>query len=375
MVLFLALASIIALTLVAFRYLAEGKRLFRLRAAVLAFDVLAIGWFFVSAQLFHRIGGPLVLAQGIVLFFMMQVIAAILLALAAFVRFLWRRMMAVPADAGRRRVLARAAAYPAAAAGIGLYGSFWEQHATVERVFSIPVRGLAAGDAVRIAQISDVHLGTFFSPSDLDALLTRIAGNAKKPDLLAVTGDLFDDVEMNPEAVRILDAHVGDYPDGIWYVLGNHEHFRGVQKILAMLKETKVHVLVNAAVRVKGRELWIAGADYPMDRPHFDAQRTAFAEKALARIPEGAPTVLLAHHPEFIDEAAKRDIALTLTGHTHGSQFGLFGIPLFPVFKYTRGMVHIGESIGYVHSGNGSWFPFRLGCPPEIAYFDLMPQE
>ena len=83
MVLFLALASIIALTLVAFRYLAEGKRLFRLRAAVLAFDVLAIGWFFVSAQLFHRIGGPLVLAQGIVLFFMMQVIAAVLLLMAA----------------------------------------------------------------------------------------------------------------------------------------------------------------------------------------------------------------------------------------------------------------------------------------------------
>ena len=60
-----------------------------------------------------------------------------------------------------------------------------------------------------------------------------------------------------------------------------------------------------------------------------------------------------------------------LTGHTHGSQFGIFGLPLFPVFKYTRGIVEKGKTTGYVHSGNGSWFPYRLGCPPEIAYFVL----
>jgi len=36
-----------------------------------------------------------------------------------------------------------------------------------------------------------------------------------------------------------------------------------------------------------------------------------------------------------------------------------------------RGMVRIGENYGYVHTGNGSWFPLRIGCPPEIAYFRL----
>ena len=80
---------------------------------------------------------------------------------------------------------------------------------------------------------------------------------------------------------------------------------------------------------------------------------------------------MLAHHPEFIDDGAERNFALTLTGHTHGSQIGIFGVPLLPVFKYTRGVVKIGDSFGYVHVGNGSWFPFRLGCPPEIAYFTL----
>jgi ser/thr protein phosphatase len=64
-------------------------------------------------------------------------------------------------------------------------------------------------------------------------------------------------------------------------------------------------------------------------------------------------------------------VPLTLTGHTHGSQFGFLGLPLFPVFKYTRGMVRIGDNYGYVHVGNGSWFPLRIGCPPEIAFFRL----
>jgi len=58
-----------------------------------------------------------------------------------------------------------------------------------------------------------------------------------------------------------------------------------------------------------------------------------------------------------------------------GSQFGILGLPLFPVFKYTRGMVKVGDSTGYVHSGNGSWFPLRIGCPPEIAFFRLEPKK
>ena len=135
-----------------------------------------------------------------------------------------------------------------------------------------------------------------------------------------------------------------------------------------------MRVLLDDAVEIVGG-LYLAGADYPVDRAHFDEMRRAHAEKAMARVPVGAPFILLGHHPEFIDDGAAHGAALTLTGHTHGSQFGILGLPLFPVFKYTRGMVKVGDSTGYVHSGNGSWFPLRIGCPPEIAFFRLEPKK
>ena len=148
-----------------------------------------------------------------------------------------------------------------------------------------------------------------------------------------------------------------------------------VEKIQADLAKTRVHALYNKAVKVPGRDFWLAGVDYPMLREEkkFQQLKAKFTENALADIPaeERPRTILLAHHPEFIDDAAAAGVLLTLTGHTHGCQFGVLGLPLFPVFKYNRGLVEKGASYGYVHSGNGSWFPCRIGCAPEIAYFTV----
>ena len=117
------------------------------------------------------------------------------------------------------------------------------------------------------------------------------------------------------------------------------------------------------------------GVDYPMiwgDNERFQKLKREYMVEAVENIPEDSTRILLAHHPEFMDDAQEYKIPLTMSGHTHGSQVGIFGIPLFPVFKYTRGMFKHGDFYGYVHVGNGSWFPYRFGCPPEIAYFKLI---
>lgn len=278
----------------------------------------------------------------------------------------------IPVDMERRRFLKRAAVYPVALVAAGTYGSQYERCHTVENRYTIATEG-GFPPGYRLAQISDVHLGRFFDVEDLRLLLARIADDA--PDMLVITGDLFDDEDLNPAAARALDAYCAAFPDGIWFCLGNHEHYRGVEEIKAMLAETKVHTLYNEAVKVEGRGFWMAGTDYPLKRgeQEFQQLKQNFFAKAVEAIPpeERAKTILLAHHPEFIDNAAEAGLALTLTGHTHGSQFGILGLPLFPVFKYTRGLVKRGNSTGYVHCGNGSWFPCRIGCPPEIAYFTM----
>ena len=81
---------------------------------------------------------------------------------------------------------------------------------------------------------------------------------------------------------------------------------------------------------------------------------------------------MLTHPPDFFDEAARAGAVLTLSGHTHGGQMGLFGHALMPpVFKYVRGLYEKDGRYCYVHKGSGGRFPYRLGCMPEIAFFTL----
>ena len=92
--------------------------------------------------------------------------------------------------------------------GLSLYGAEVERLHQVERRFRIPVAGLKDEAAMTLAQLSDIHLGNFFSLSMLDALIVQTAASA--PDLLVITGDLFDDVDKNAQAAEILEQHVDD---------------------------------------------------------------------------------------------------------------------------------------------------------------------
>ena len=376
---FLVIFLLIVLALLSFsvyflRYLAEERRLRTARIGVALFEIGSVGGLFFLFSTHRTDGWAGLMTLPIILLLVAQMIVLALVVGAVLIRFFLRKVQHAPYDAARRRVLKNAALYPAAGVLLSSYGAFIERNHTVRRDYTIPVPNLPPeADGMVIAQISDVHLGMFFSVEDFDALLAETAAGGA--DLLAVTGDVFDDERLNARAAEVLAAHVGDFRDGIWYCIGNHEYYHGGRPIVDRMAEAgRVHVVLNSAARVAGRgALYIAGVDYPFARGDaFYTQKEAYFAAAMADVPADSVTVLLAHHPELIDDAAAHgSVPLTLTGHTHGSQFGILGQPLFPVFKYTRGMVRIGDSYGYVHAGNGSWFPLRIGCPPEIAYFRL----
>ncbi|MCR5176908.1 MAG: metallophosphoesterase [Anaerovibrio sp.] len=289
--------------------------------------------------------------------------------------FAWgqKKMLSIPEDKSRRSFLRGSILLPASAAAVALYGGLIEKNNTVVRKFDIPVAGIP--DDIRgfsIAQLSDIHLGPFMSLDDLENLMEKTA--ALGCDILVITGDLFDDKRINFKAASLIDTYVDRFKYGIVYCRGNHEHLRGIQAIDMAIARTRIRYLVNSVEYIVGSSLpiYMAGVDYPIKRDEFDFLRDKYADTALKGIPEKSVKVLLAHHPDFIDPAEKYGVQLVLSGHTHGGQLGLFGIPLVPpVFKYLRGIYHVGKTVGYVHSGNGSWFPFRFGCPPEIAIFTL----
>ncbi|MBE8950583.1 MAG: metallophosphoesterase [Quinella sp. 3Q1] len=378
------LGGVMAVALVSIKFLFSehmAKKFYRLFAlADLVFITIIIGGWLIRSL----VPGWFVSLFGNVatIFLMAQLICGVLVLCAVVVRFFYRKFHKPKKfDPARRRMLAYGMMYPFLSLAVALYGNRIEKNSDVENFYDVPIKNLPPElEGFRLAQISDLHLGAYFSLERLENLLQRVADS--KPDLLAITGDIFDDVAMNPAAIKIVDAFTDKFRYGIFYIHGNHEHFRGIRAIEERLAQTKIHVLINRAENVTSK-LFILGVDYPSRAPVmnsggdkdreklFAEARKVFVDKAMENVPADAVKILLAHHPEFIDDGAERNFALTLTGHTHGSQIGIFGVPLFPVFKYTRGVVKIGDSFGYVHVGNGSWFPFRFGCPPEIAYFTL----
>ncbi|MDD4599986.1 3',5'-cyclic adenosine monophosphate phosphodiesterase CpdA [bioreactor metagenome] len=226
----------------------------------------------------------------------------------------------------------------------------------------------------KIAQLSDTHIGFYFSLEKLEACLRTIM--AEKPDMLVITGDLIDEVALAEQAMQKFAEIADQIPYGIYFCWGNHEYFRDINKVRQALNNSPVTLLENTAVRIaKGdKPFYLAGVDYPWARNADSqiAERGQMIGKALATVPDNAFTVLLSHHPDFITNAFEAGIPLTLTGHTHGGQIALFGRSLLPVqYRYMRGMYHQGDMHGYVHTGTGNWLPFRLGCPAEIAVFTL----
>ena len=378
------LALILALALISVYFLLDSEHRKTIYKFLTLADLLTI--LILVAGFILRANFPEWLAAAfgsfMSVFFMTQLICGGLVVTALIVRAIYRKFHK-PAtfSPARRRALQWGLFYPLMALATSLYGNRIERLTEVENFYDIPIKNLPPElENFKIAQISDVHLGAYFSLERLEKLLQRIAD--AKPDLLAITGDIFDDKKINAQAVQLVDSFCDKFKFGIYYIHGNHEHFRGIASIEAELHKTKIHWLVNSSENVTSK-LYMLGVDYPPSSPvmssggrgeedeYFFQQKRDFVEKSLAGVPYDAVCVLMAHHPEFIDDGAEKNIPLTLTGHTHGGQIGFLGLSLLPVFKYTRGMVRNGDSFGYVHVGNGSWFPFRLGCSPEIAYFIL----
>ena len=208
---------------------------------------------------------------------------------------------------------------------------------------------------VRVAHLSDVHIGPVYSTAFLQKVVDRT--NTLDPDVVLITGDLADGAhEYKYETWKPLD----DLKVPVYFVTGNHEHYAGIDRVLGSLDETNVQRLMNSMVTENG--IQIVGVDYW-------GERTEVAEAIDEIDPDGSKfTILMYHVPRELNAVNERNIDLMLAGHTHAGQF--FPFPLFAraVWKKFGGLYDLGSTHLFVSSGIGTWGPpIRIGTSSQIG--------
>lgn len=239
----------------------------------------------------------------------------------------------------------------------------------------IVVPGLpAAWDGLTVAQLSDVHASKTFPGNWLAGVVDAV--NAARPDLIVITGDLFDGTprqrfdDLRP--LRRLRA-----PLGVYACPGNHEYYSGLTAWRPRFSSLGILLLENDHVllRRNGAELILAGlSDDVAER--FGLPRPDIRQ-ALGSTEASLPLILMAHRPHLVEQLkqlSRPGAALQLSGHTHGGQ--VFGLDLLVrrVNKgYLRGLYELGPVRLYISTGTALWsgFPLRLGVPSEIPLITL----
>jgi len=224
---------------------------------------------------------------------------------------------------------------------------------------------------IRIAQISDVHLGLLIRESRLARILEKV--KAASPDIFVSTGDLVDGQTDNLNGVGELLREIRA-PLGKFAVTGNHEFYAGLGRSLEFMKRAGFHVLRGEATTVAGL-ITIAGVDDPVVRGYGGS--TGVPEKELLLgLPKDKFTLLLKHR-QNVEKGAADLFDLQLSGHAHKGQIFPFSLIHHFVFPYIAGPYELSSgSFLYVSRGSGTWGPpIRFLAPPEVTIIDLLPGE
>jgi predicted MPP superfamily phosphohydrolase len=283
--------------------------------------------------------------------------------------------MTVPLS--RRKFLKFAASGTLSLSLVGVGGSYYSTRIEPNQIEvtsqDIALPHLAkALNGINIVHITDLHLGHWMTLDRMLAIAEQV--NALNPDILAITGDLISHLRASTPDDLTNSLKAFKAYDGIFAVLGNHDYWTHAPTVRqAVYAAGNTQLLDNRAVVIErnGAKLYIAGVDDIWEQHHdLDA--------ALASVPSDAPLVLLAHEPDYADEAAAAGrIGLQLSGHSHGGQIRLPGIGALRLpelgQKYDMGLYTINGMQLYVNRGVGMMNPYvRFNCRPEIARIRLV---
>lgn len=224
-------------------------------------------------------------------------------------------------------------------------------------------------EGFRITQLTDIHHSRIVDLSAVQRVVNL--ANETKPDLMVLTGDYTTSyrryIEPCAEVLAGLTA-----PEGVWAVLGNHDHYTDPELTTRALLRKRITVMNNSnTVLSRGPDaIQLAGID------DWSWNGTDWLRAFHGRN-EKLPLILLSHQPSVLDLEESRGAALIISGHTHGGQIKLpfVGAPArFATIdlKYANGLFRRAQTQLYVSRGTGViGLPVRLGVRPEIAVLRL----
>ncbi len=228
---------------------------------------------------------------------------------------------------------------------------------------------------MRIGHLSDLHCQDSRSVNRTKEAVTLLL--QQEPEIVLLTGDYVStghSARWLAECTQAL-APLNAVSRGVFAVLGNHDFYCGYPKtVTRMLEDSGIHVLRNSSYRISGpsisenSDVWLVGLD----------SRSAGQDdlkKALEGVPISSLKILLIHEPDYADEAPP-GFVLQLSGHSHGGQFRIPGLPplYVPAFgrHYPIGLQRGPHHWIYTTRGVGMMrIQIRLWCPSEVTLLTL----
>jgi predicted MPP superfamily phosphohydrolase len=228
-------------------------------------------------------------------------------------------------------------------------------------------------NVLRIAQLSDVHLGGLVTVPALRGMVERLV--ARKPDLVLLTGDyLALEGMFSPGALAEALLPLKALPGRCFAVRGNHD-LDAPDLVAKDLAAAGVRLLIDetALVRTRVGRVEIVGVD------HQKRDRARHLRRVLrsTRVENARLRVVLLHDPARFADLEPPWPELVLSGHVHGGQIGLLSVGLAwtilrPMRVPDHGLFAYGLSRLYVHRGTGTFgFPLRVGVPGEESVLDV----
>ncbi len=280
-----------------------------------------------------------------------------------------------------------AAAVPLSSLSWGIISGAYDYN--IKRVKLILPNLPKAFDGIKLAQISDIHSGSFYNKTAVKGGVEMLM--AEKPDLVFFTGDLVNNLTNEVREYQDIFAKV-KAPLGVYSVLGNHDygdyHFgressaakvKNLQDMISTHKLMGYDLLMNENRRIKvdGEEIGILGIENWGTGRFPKYGKMDLATKNADDLPV---KLLLSHDPShWRGEVLEKynDIDVMFSGHTHGMQFGVRlkefqWSPVQYIYKEWAGLYAIKQQQLYVNVGYGFLgYPGRVGILPEITIFEL----